>query len=1032
MAEQDLIVVDSDDEPKVNKSDYRVKGKLRNNKLIPESGEGESDEILEESIICKPNTNHDTDDVVMNIRKAVRRSIHIIAHHESSSSDDDSNESDDNDDGSNGSDQENKNHNTSLSDDYEENVDDRVDHSPKHLNHGKKMLASKNDTSKNHSPRVISKIDDDSSKNTHDNGNSKNTTNTNCDVSYESKINSKNKNHDSEIINTPTKEDSIDHNDSHKSINSSSRIMNSSDHTKDEYEINDEDSSHQDDTPQETVTFNHDKQSPATKNEERKPPKRSLTKPTTRSEIKKEIKRLITDIERSKIFLMQGNCELLPDGGKNIRKSILKNQESLDEYKKQLEQMEDNNSSVAYTDLSHNLSSDKENSMNDPNYNLHSSVNSPEASSNSLNFDRKKLLKPTANTVTEGLGKRALATFQNEQALTVERLENLHGSLISQPSKNEQVKDPKGLVVKLMPHQKHALAWLTWREKQKPPGGVLADDMGLGKTLTIISLVIKSLADSLTENDDDDVYDPDNIEDQQCKYQGGTIVVCPASLINQWKNEIDTRCKRGILVTEVYHGNNREKAPRRLARNDIVITTYNLLVRELKNNGQLFQIRWKRIILDEAHAIRNHKSQACEAVCQLKAKKRWALTGTPIHNKGMDIFAILKFLKCSPFDDIRVWKRWVENKSDAGVERLAMVMKSLMLRRTKNELINKGDIDSLPEKHLKIIKISLDKDERLVYDKVMMYSRTIFAQFLHQRAEKDALVPLGVANKFKNSFNKAQQQLLARHADVQTFEILVLLLRLRQICCQPSLIHDMLDKQEIEIDGADGGEDSDQVQNNLVAQLEGLNISKDASDQGEENEAVGVDKGISEHLLTSENPVFNPKRCSSKLTVILNLVRDILAKREKLIIVSQWSTYLQIIGENLRTVPGATFEMFTGAVAVKNRQGIINSFNQEKNPKIMLLSLCAGGVGLNLVGANHLILVDIHWNPQLECQACDRIYRIGQKKNVFIYKLICNDTIEETIQNLQEKKLSLANSILSGKNKESSKLSVQDLMTMFS
>ncbi|CAD6233363.1 GSCOCG00007156001-RA-CDS [Cotesia congregata] len=890
------------------------------------------------------------------------------------------------------------------------------------------MLTSKNDTSKNHNLRVISESDDDDND---DVDSSKNTTNTNYHVSYESEINSKNKNDDSAILKTPTKKDSIDDNDSHKSINSSSGIMSSNDHTRDEYEINDEDSIHQDDTPRETVIFNHDKQPPATDNEEKKPPKRSLTKPTTRSEIKKEIKRLTTDIERSKIFLMQGNCELLPDGGKNIRKSILKNQESLNEYKKQLEQMEDNNSSVASTDLSHNLSSDKENSMNYPNYNPHNSpsVNSPEVNSNSLNFDRKKLLKPTANTVTEGLGKRALETFQKEQALTVERLEHLHGSLISQPSENEQVKDPKGLVIHLMPHQKHALAWLTWREKQKPPGGVLADDMGLGKTLTMISLVIKSLADSSI---DDDVYDGDNIENQECKYQGGTIVVCPASLINQWKNEIDTRCKRGVLVTEVYHGNNREKVPRRLARNDIVITTYNLLVRESKNNGQLFQIQWKRVILDEAHAIRNHKSQACEAVCQLKAKKRWALTGTPIHNKGMDIFAILKFLKCSPFDDIRIWKRWVENKSDAGVERLAMVMKSLMLRRTKNELINKGDIDSLPEKHLEIIKISLDKDERLVYDKVMMYSRTFFAQFLHQRAEKEALVPLGVANKFKNSFNKAQQQLLARHADVQTFEILVLLLRLRQICCQPSLIHDMLDKQEIEIDGADGGEYSGQSQNNLVAQLEGLNISRDASDKGEENEAVGVDKRISEHLLTSENPVFNPKRCSSKLTVILNLVRDILAKREKLIIVSQWSTYLQIIGENLRTVPGATFEMFTGAVAVKNRQGIINSFNKEKNPKIMLLSLCAGGVGLNLVGANHLILVDIHWNPQLECQACDRIYRIGQKKNVYIYKLICNDTIEETIQKLQEEKLSLANSILTGKNKESSKISVQDLMTMFS
>lgn len=149
------------------------------------------------------------------------------------------------------------------------------------------------------------------------------------------------------------------------------------------------------------------------------------------------------------------------------------------------------------------------------------------------------------------------------------------------------------------------------------------------------------------------------------------------------------------------------------------------------------QINWERVILDEAHIVRNNKSQASLAVCGLKAKKRWALTGTPIQNKALDLYSILKFLKCSPFDDLRVWKRWVDNKNAAGYQRLATVMKSLMLRRTKEELMAKGDVENLPEKSIEEVMVKLDPQEQLVYEKILFYSRTLFAQFLAQRAEKE-------------------------------------------------------------------------------------------------------------------------------------------------------------------------------------------------------------------------------------------------------------------------------------------------------
>lgn len=142
------------------------------------------------------------------------------------------------------------------------------------------------------------------------------------------------------------------------------------------------------------------------------------------------------------------------------------------------------------------------------------------------------------------------------------------------------------------------------------------------------------------------------------------------------------------------------------------------------------------MILDEAHQIRNHASQASIAVCELSGKYKWALTGTPIQNKESDLFALLKFLQCSPFDDIKVWKRFVENRNDAGQQRLITIMKSLMLRRTKAELQNKGTLSTLPEKKVEMITINLDRDELLVYKKILLFSQNLFAQFLHQRKEK--------------------------------------------------------------------------------------------------------------------------------------------------------------------------------------------------------------------------------------------------------------------------------------------------------
>lgn len=153
-------------------------------------------------------------------------------------------------------------------------------------------------------------------------------------------------------------------------------------------------------------------------------------------------------------------------------------------------------------------------------------------------------------------GKKAMATYNTQKTLTLNRLQQIHGSMKSRPADNDEAKDPEGLKIPLMPHQRRALKWLMWREKQRPSGGILADDMGLGKTLTMISLMLKSLEEEEGDSDEEERSDDEEDEEHKeisknVKYNGGTLVVCPASLINQWSGELENRTRKGLASFDV-------------------------------------------------------------------------------------------------------------------------------------------------------------------------------------------------------------------------------------------------------------------------------------------------------------------------------------------------------------------------------------------------------------------------------------------------------------------------------------------------
>ncbi|XP_037031169.1 transcription termination factor 2-like isoform X1 [Bradysia coprophila] len=554
----------------------------------------------------------------------------------------------------------------------------------------------------------------------------------------------------------------------------------------------------------------------------------------------------------------------------------------------------------------------------------------------------------------------------------------------SMPKAKDFADQPRLIKGQLMPHQRHALAWMIWREDQYPKGGILGDDMGLGKTLTTISLIARHFETKrLAENDKED----------KAASRGGTLVVCPASVIRQWEDEINKFTNFSLSVC-VHHGDKRSDNVNDLCSHDVVITTYGIVRTEVEKNYVLNRIKWDRIVLDEAHTIRNYTSKQSLTCCRLQAKRKWALTGTPIQNKHADVFALIKFLDCNPLNDFTTWKNWTKNKAE---QKISYILKFLLLRRTKAELGKIGEISSLPEKTLEIVPVRLTADELKVYETVSSFSKILSEQFRQQQNADDS------GRSSQNTPSKDLQKALdffTISGSIATSHILLVILRLRQICIHPNLIDAMLMAEDIrDISGQEG----------LLDEMNEMTINRTNVDQ----------------KLLRTNPVFDAQRPSSKFESILHIMQTkVIDRGEKAVVVSQFTSVLQLFQEHLNG-HDIKFLVLTGSTKVSHRQTIVQSFNEDADEQVLLLSLTAGGVGLNLCGANNLFFIDPHWNPQLESQAEDRVYRIGQTRPVTIYRFICEGTIEERIQKLQDRKKSVAKNILSGY-----KLNINDMMAL--
>uniref|UniRef100_A0A7N5ZRW2 Transcription termination factor 2 n=1 Tax=Anabas testudineus TaxID=64144 RepID=A0A7N5ZRW2_ANATE len=594
---------------------------------------------------------------------------------------------------------------------------------------------------------------------------------------------------------------------------------------------------------------------------------------------------------------------------------------------------------------------------------------------------------------------------------TCEAIDHLHKSLESCPDPEAEAPDPKSIKVPLLAHQRRALAWLLWREAQNPCGGILADDMGLGKTLTIISLI---LAKKVKAKEEDEKKEEKKLEkwisktDSSIVVSKGTLIICPASLIHHWKKEIERHVKTGKLTVYLYHGPNREKSAKLLADYDVVVTTYSLVSKEIPvqkeeaekprtdtyaeyptPSAPLLRVAWARVVLDEAHNIKNPKVQTSMAVCQLRARARWAVTGTPIQNNLLDMYSLLKFLRCSPFDEFKLWKAQVDNGSKRGRERLNILTRTLLLRRTKDQLDSTGKpLVSLPDRTCEVHRLKLSEDEQAVYDVVFAQSRSTLQNYLKRHEGNDV-------NKGKgsgpNPFEKVAQEFGMSQSDPavsssqqpqqasSTVHILSLLLRLRQCCCHLSLLKKTLDSTELQGDG---------IVLSLEEQLNALSLSSSPTPSGPDPKDTVALNGT-----RFASQLFEDTSESTKISAIVSQLKAIrqMSGDQKSVIVSQWTSMLHIVAVHLKTM-GLRYGVIDGTVNPKRRMDLVEEFNTNpKGPQVMLVSLCAGG----------------------------------------FYLHDCTCTVEEKISTLQAKKKELAQNVLSGTGNTFTKLSLADLRIIF-
>ena len=473
----------------------------------------------------------------------------------------------------------------------------------------------------------------------------------------------------------------------------------------------------------------------------------------------------------------------------------------------------------------------------------------------------------------------------------------------------------------LRDYQKTGYRWLC-TIAQLGFGGILADDMGLGKTLQIITLLEHARLEAISKT-----VDLTETASHTACPPPVSLIVCPSSLVYNWDSEIEHFAPnlKTLLITGT--AQERQELLTHYADYDVLITSYDMLKRDIASYDNL---HFHYQIIDEAQYIKNHRTQAARSVCSIHSVTRFALTGTPIENRLSELWSIFEYLMPGflyPYAYFRseLEQPIVENKDQIAATRLQQLVRPFIMRRLKTDVLKE-----LP-----------DKLEHAVY-----------AQMTDEQNK------LYTANTLK--LQKDLEQQSDSMFKTSKIQILAELTKLRQLCCDPSLIYQ----------NYHGG--------------------------------------------------------SAKLDTCIQLIENAMAGGHKILLFSQFTSMLDVIERRLKA-ERILYYRLDGSTKSEQRTRLVNAFNENKIP-VFLISLKAGGTGLNLTGADIVIHYDPWWNAAAQNQATDRAHRIGQTHTVTVYKLITRHTIEEKILELQENKKALSDQILSEEGVTASQLTKEELL----
>ncbi|KAJ5945734.1 DNA repair protein rad5 [Penicillium verhagenii] len=604
-------------------------------------------------------------------------------------------------------------------------------------------------------------------------------------------------------------------------------------------------------------------------------------------------------------------------------------------------------------------------------------------------------------------------------------------------------------------------------QEQHCLGGILADEMGLGKTIEMMSLIHSHRTEPNPQfsNGVGSVNNlarvPESRGVTSAPYT--TLVVAPTSLISQWESEALKASQEGSMRVLMYYGGDKVSNLRDLCCEsnylnapNVIITSFGTVLSEFTSlasqsatsasaQGGLFSVEFFRIILDEAHTIKNRRSKTTKACCELKTTHRWALTGTPIVNRLEDLFSLVRFLKVEPWSNFSFWKTFItvpfESKEYIrALNVVQSVLEPLVLRRTKNMKTPEGE----PLK------------EREIYD--CIYNRA--KQTFRENVEAGTLL-------------KSYSTIFAQ------------ILRLRQTCCHPILTRnkDLVADEEVAAAAADATNemkddmDLQQLIQQFSASTSGNAESEDRSvtftahalrqiqteSSGEcpicceepmldpavtacwhsafqfdadgrvcfQRHAPNCLAGSPRISLRRINPLSPSAHTSAKIhALIAHLSR--VPPGHKSVVFSQFTSFLDLIGPQLTAV-GISHLRLDGSMPQKQRKVVLEDFTKEatyedeivdsdienngrppsskQTPTVLLISLRAGGVGLNLTVASNVFLMDPWWSFAVEAQAIDRVHRMGQTRDVSVTRFIIKDSIEGRMLRVQERKMNIAGSL---------------------